>query len=147
MQSFLHEAQILQVKILLNQSVICQIYQSLIPPKFPTVWYMLPHTYTYAYILCSCMLMPIINVIVYVLYRILLVLRMFINTLCECTCFCIHTVHTSYNLNGTRRGHVNCTCMFLSYTHNYMHYQLPSCLGLHASSPPFCITRTRVCWL
>ena len=49
-------------------------------------------------------------------------------------CQCM--VHTNYNLNETRVAYTSCTRMFLSFTYSYMHYQLPSCIGLHTSSPP-----------
>ena len=49
-----------------------------------------------------------------------------------------HQLQLKWDMCGTCRGHVSCTCMFLSYIRNYTHYQLPSCSGLYESSSPFC---------
>ena len=59
------------------------------------------------------------------------------------------TVHICYNLKRqewqTQRPRELCT----TYTRNYTHYQLPSCIGLQASSPPpytlGCILYTHAC--
>ena len=47
-----------------------------------------------------------------------------------------HQLQLQRDTRGTCRGHASCTRMFLSKTRNDMHHQLPSCTGLHGSSPP-----------
>ena len=47
-----------------------------------------------------------------------------------------HQLQLKRDTRGPCRDNASCTRMFLSQTRNDMCHQLPSCTGLHASSPP-----------
>ena len=103
--------------------------------------------YVYSFIVYICSLTCLINtVFLHGNIAIKSILRISKLTVVS---YSTHQLQLKRDTCGTSRGHASCTRMFLSCTRNYMHYQLPSCLGLHTSSPPFCTqsfiyTHTRV---